>query len=346
MKKMLLLVFILLIGAILVGCGSNSTSSNSSNTSNSEKVSGANTDEAETQEAEFTPEGPIRYIVGFAPGGGTDLTARTAARTLNDEGIVEESFTVENITGGGGVRALMELHSKGNENTLLQSVDLYAGMYMDDSNLNLDDFIPVAQIANNTLFMVVSGKSDYQSIDDLMKAMKEDPGKISIGLPSATDTVEVAKWYEIVESYGIEGDLRFIPHNGISEVVPELLGGRIDVALLVPPVIKGYLDKNELKALATLSEERLDLLPDIPTLKEQGVDVTFYRPQGVFLKAGVGEDVVSYWENALKEMTETDSWKSFIENQMFINEFKGREEYTEWMETEGKIYSEFLESQK
>ncbi|OLO38034.1 hypothetical protein BTR23_12865 [Alkalihalophilus pseudofirmus] len=337
MKKGLLLIIISFLGIFMLACNTTTSNSGSSAETNTGEVN---------EEAEFSPEGPIRYIVGFAPGGGTDLTARTVARTLSDEGIVEEAFAVENITGGGGVRALMELHNNGDENTLLQSVDIYAGMYMDDSILNLDDFIPVAQIANNTLLMVVSGKSDYQSVDELLNAMQEDPGQILIGLPSATDTVEVAKWNEIADAYGIEGDLRFIPHNGISEVVPELLGGRIDVALLVPPVIQGYLEKDELLSLATLSQERLEVLPNVPTLNEQGIDVTFYRPQGVFLKAGVGEEVVSYWENALKEMTATESWKTFIENQMFINEFKGSEEYTEWMETEGKLYSEFLKSQQ
>ncbi|MDV2685591.1 tripartite tricarboxylate transporter substrate binding protein [Alkalihalophilus lindianensis] len=339
MKKSILFAFLFIMGAFVVACGS--TSSVTSNEEGSADTNTETTDEV----AEFTPEGPIKYIVGFAPGGGTDLAARSAARTLNEEGIVEESFAVENITGGGGVRALMELRNKGDENTLLQSVDIYAGMYMPDANMRLDDFIPVAQIANNTLLMVVPSDSEYQTVDELMNAMKDDSKQIFIGLPSATDTVEVAKWNEIAESYGIESELRFIPHNGISEVVPELLGGRIDVALFVPPVIKGYLDSDELNALATLSTERLEVLPEIPTLVEQGSDVYFYRPQGVFMKAGISEEAVSYWENALKEMTMTDSWKEYIESQLYIDEFKGRDEYTEWMDTEGRRYSEFLNSQ-
>ncbi|MFC0273358.1 tripartite tricarboxylate transporter substrate binding protein [Metabacillus herbersteinensis] len=332
MKKSKLLIMISLLTAFMFGC--------SANTSN--EASDNNTGE----QAEFTPEGPIRYIVGFAPGGGTDLAARTVARTLNESGIVEESFAVENLTGGGGVRALMELSNKGDGNTLLQSVDIYSPMYMEGSKLKLDQFIPVAQVANNSLLLVVSKNSEYKSVDELFNAIKEDPGKVSIGLPAATDTVEVVKWNEIAKSYGIASELKYIPHNGISEVIPELLSGRIDAALLVPPVAKGYLDSKELNALAAMSDERLEVLPDIPTLKEQGIDVTFYRPQGVFLKAGVGEEVVAYWENALKEMTESEEWKTFINNQMYINEFKGSEEYTEWMETEGKNYSEFLKGKK
>ncbi|MEQ6388041.1 tripartite tricarboxylate transporter substrate binding protein [Bacillaceae bacterium S4-13-58] len=331
MKKSILIVMISLLTLIMFGCSTDASNDGTSDQSG---------------EGGFTPEGPIRYIVGFAPGGGTDLAARSVAKTLNDTNIVEQPFAVENLTGGGGVRALMELQNKGDANTLLQSVDIYPAMYIPGSKVSLDQYIPVAQVANNTLLLVVSGNSEYQSVDELFNAIKEDPNSISIGLPSAANTVEVVKWNEIAKSYGIDSKLKFVHHNGISEVLPELLGGRIDAALLVPPVAKGYLDTNELTALASMSDERLEVLPDIPTLKEQEIDVTFYRPQGIFLKAGVGEEVVSYWEGVLKEMTQTESWKSFTKKQMYMNEFKGTEEYTKWMKMEGGKYGEFLKTLK
>src|SRR5699024_5149128 len=299
---------------------------------------------SDSEDGSYSPDDNLRYIVGFAPGGATDLTARTVVKTLNGEEIVDASINVENLEGAGGAKSLMEMKSKGDEDTLLQMVDIASAIYQGDADVTLDDFIPVAQVANNTLLLVVSPESGYESIEDFLDELKKNPEDVSIGLAGKTNQFEALKWNEIAEEYGIEGDLNFIPSGGTSEVIPEVLSGRIDAGLFVPPVVESYLDTGELKALGALSEVRLDFLTDIPTFQESDIDVTFYRPQGLFLKGDVSEEAVSYWEEKLEEMTETEEWKSFLDKQMFIDEYLTREEYTEWLEEEGEAYQKYLDS--
>src|SRR5699024_10366576 len=124
--------------------------------------------------------------------------------------------------------------------------------------------------------------------------------------PTSSDYFQINK---IAIELGFDGDEDFdvVPLDGEPEILTNILGGRFDVALVSPTNANEY--SEELRALAVLSEERMDSLPDIPTLVESGVDVIGTRSRGLWIGNGVSQEVVKFWEKAMKEMIETEVWE-------------------------------------
>jgi len=318
---MLALPAIAMALASVTACGSNSGTSDGSNG--------------------YEPGGSTDYLVGFKAGGGTDLTARQVTKLLSDEGIVDTQFSVQNLTGSGGLQAYTTLAKRGGDDALMQLVDIPSGLYVDDSNVSWKEFDVLGQVANNALLVVVPKDSPYETAKDLFAAMDQE--NVAIGLPSTTDSREAGKWYEMAEGFGVENaDINFVPSAGISAVVPEIISGRNQAALFVPTVAQDLIKSGKVKALAVTSEKRLDEFSDVPTLQEQGSDVTFYRPQGVAIAASASAEAKEYWIDAIKDLTETDAWKTFTSENGYINEYKTPGEYDEWLDTEIQAYENYL----
>ncbi|MCZ2857783.1 tripartite tricarboxylate transporter substrate binding protein [Blastococcus sp. VKM Ac-2987] len=291
----------------------------------------------------YSPAGTVRYLVGYQAGGGTDLTARQAAETLESEGVVDARFTVENLTGSAGLQAFTTLVRQGDDDTVMQLVDIPSGLYVEGATVEMDDFVPIGQVATNALLIVVPADSPYQSAEELFTAMEESDDVV-VGLPSTIDSREAGKWYQIAEGFGVSPEINFVPSAGISEVVPELLAGRVSAAMMVPNVAQSHLESGQIRALAVTSTERLEDYPDVPTLGEQGSDVTFYRPQGLVMNAAASAEAQEYWTDALKEMTETDAWAEFLSNNGYVSEYKAPDEYQEWLDEEVAAYEKYLAS--
>lgn len=183
---------------------------------------GAGTD-ASTSAAEggYQPESTVRYLIGYAAGGGTDLTGRTVVSELVDSDIVDARFTVENLPGSAGLQAFTTLARQGDDDTLMQLVDIPSGLYIEGATVELDDIVPLGQVATNALLIVVPANSPYQSVEELFTAMEESDD-VTVGLPSTIDSREAGKWYEIADGFGLGPEINFVSSGGISEVVPEI----------------------------------------------------------------------------------------------------------------------------
>jgi putative tricarboxylic transport membrane protein len=289
----------------------------------------------------YQPSGHVRYLVGFNAGGGTDLTARQAADILESEGIVDASFTVENLTGSAGLQAYTTLERQGDDDSLLQLVDIPSALYVDGASVEYEDFVPIGQMATNGLLIVVPADSPYQTAKDLFTAMDQGDDVV-VGLPSTIDSREAGKWYQIAEGFGVSPEINFVPSEGISEIVPEVLSGRISTAMMVPTVAQAHLESGDIRALAVTSEDRLEAYPDVETIQEQGSDVTFYRPQGIAMSADASDEALDFWTDAVKKLTETDAWADFAEKNGYINEHKTPEEYQTWLDEEMAAYEDYL----
>ena len=196
------------------------------------------------------------------------------------------------------------------------------------------------------MIVTVGKKSPYQTIEELLDALKKDPSKIVISTSSSIDGGEPFRWHSIKQAYGIEKELNIMTTGGASESFQALLGGHSDVAMLTQSLLKGNVESGSLRPLAVLGNEHLELYPDVPTLKEKGYDVTYYRTRGFWSSGDISQEAVSFWENALKEMTETDTWKKFSEDQGMKIEFKGHQEYKDAILEEAPQYQEYLKTLK
>lgn len=292
------------------------------------------------------PNQDIDLLVGFAAGGGSDVVTRTVAKLLNEEGIIEENFVVENMPGAGGGLALMELKKRSDDpHVLLSMPDVGDPVWDGTIDADVSDFSLIAQLATDSIFIVVNSNSSYESFDDLVNDLKENPGSIDIGLGADVNSEEGHLWYEIAEAHGIDFlDLNFIPHDGGAEITSALLGGHIDATAVNPSSIAGHIEAEELRPLVVLSPERVEYFPDVPTLIEEGVDHVYVRARGIWGGGDLSEEVIKFWEDKLEELVNSESWQTdYIEKNLLVNDFKRSEEYEEYIIETAEKLEEFKE---
>jgi tripartite-type tricarboxylate transporter receptor subunit TctC len=216
------------------------------------------------------PEKMIRIVVPFAPGGGTDVIARTLAQEMAKN--LGATLIIENKPGAGTIIGTQTVAaSEPDGYTLLMGTfanavnpTLYAKLPYDPHT----DFAPVALIARSFNIIVVNSASPIRSIADLIAAAKSDPDKLSYGTYGTGTSAHLAG--ELFKSLA-KVNLTTVPYKGAAPAITDLLGGRIQVMFTTVASAAPLIAAGQLRALAVTSAERSPAFPDIPTVAEAGV---------------------------------------------------------------------------
>ncbi|SPA39633.1 putative extra-cytoplasmic solute receptor [Cupriavidus taiwanensis] len=258
------------------------------------------------------PEKPVKIIVSLPPGSGADTTARYIARHLGEK--LGQPFVVENKPGANSfiaARAVAEAPPDGytlfvaSNSPMVTNAAVYRNLPYDPAR----DFAPVARIARFPMVLAVPAASPYKTLENLVAAARNAPGKLNYA--SGTPTYQVA--LELFhESRGIHATP--IPYKGTSLAMSDLAAGSVDYTMAevsaVMPLIRGA----RVRALAVSSEQRLKDLPDVPTIAESGSKgYEAFAWTGVFAPARVPEPVVSRLSKAVREVMMSAESARFIE---------------------------------
>jgi len=216
------------------------------------------------------PHRIVRIVVPFAPGGGTDVIARTLAQEMAKD--LGASVIVENRPGAGtiiGTQAVAGSEPDGY--TLLVGTFAHAVNPSLNAKLPYDphkDFAPVALIARSFNIVVVNPKSPFQSIADLIAAAKADPGKLSYGTFGTGTSAHLAG--ELFKNMA-KVDLTTVPYKGAAPAITDLIGGQIQVMFTTVASAAPLIEGGQLRALAVTTTERSPAFPLVPTVAEAGV---------------------------------------------------------------------------
>ena len=216
------------------------------------------------------PERIIKIVVPFAPGGGTDVIARTLAQEMARD--LGQSVIIENKPGAGtiiGTQAVATSEPDGY--TLLMGTfanavnpNLYAKLAYDQHR----DLAAVALVARSFNIVVVNPNSEIRSIADLIAAAKSEPDKLSYGTFGTGTSAHLAG--ELFKSMA-KVNLTTVPYKGAAPAITDLLGGQIQVMFTTVASAASLVEAGQLRALAVTSAERSPAFPDLPTVSEAGV---------------------------------------------------------------------------
>jgi tripartite-type tricarboxylate transporter receptor subunit TctC len=239
------------------------------------------------------PSKPIRLIVPFPPGGGTDQLSRLIGQKLAET----EKWNVvpDNRAGAGGTLGIAELVRAqptgydmvmGQKDNLVVAPWLYKSAGFD----TIKDLIPVAHVAYTPVVIVARADSKFKTLKDVVAAAKAAPDAVTFGSPGNGTTIHLAG--ELFnQAAGIK--LRHVPYKGSNPAMMDLLGGNVDLLVSSVPSALQQIKAGKLRALAVTSAKRSSSLPEVPTVAESGypgMDVaTWY---GLFVPAGTPRDVV------------------------------------------------------
>ena len=252
--------------------------------------------------AQAYPSKPIRFIVPFPPGGGTDTISRALTQQIGKA--QGWTFAVENRPGAGGNLGA-DLAAKappdgytlvlGQTSNLSINPSLYARMPFDP----VADLAPVSLVASVPLVIVSNGKGAIRSIADLVRLAKASPGKLSFASPG-NGTVGHLAGVLLLRNAGL--DVLHVPYKGAGPALTDLLGGQVDLYLSTPAAASGHVKSGALHAIAVTSAQRERALPQVPTIAEAGYPAaTTQSWYGVLAPARTPAAIIELWNGAIQK---------------------------------------------
>ncbi len=244
--------------------------------------------------AQAWPAKPIRLVVPFPPGGGTDTIAREVSQRV--AAATGWTFVIDNRSGAGGnlgVDAVAKSAPDGHTLVLGQTSNLainptlYARMPYDPQK----DLAPVVVLAQSALVMVTGMGTPHKSVADVVAAAKARPGQLNFASPG-NGTVAHLTSELFQKAAGI--DTQHVPYKGAAQALTDVISGNVDLYMASVPTLIGQIRNGKLRALAVTSARRVDDLPSVATINESGFkgfdEVTWF---GLLAPAGTPRDVVA-----------------------------------------------------
>ncbi|MBU3624016.1 tripartite tricarboxylate transporter substrate binding protein [Polynucleobacter sp. AP-Latsch-80-C2] len=282
------------------------------------------------------PDRPIKVIVPFAPGGGTDLVARTLSVPMSED--LKQSIVIDNKPGGStiiGTDALAKSPADGYTlvvATLAHAVNpsLKAKLpYSQDK-----DFAPVILVGISPNVVVVSADSPYKTFSEFLTAAKANPGKLSFASQGGGTSAHLAG--ELFNS--IAGTkLTHVPYKGAGPALTDVIGGQVDVMFATASAVGSLVESGKLRALAVTTPTRstTPLLAKLPTVAESGVPgYSAGSWYGYFAPAGTPPAVINRLNASIKKGTQTSAFKARVESEGLIIKAGSPEEFAKFVKAE------------
>ena len=249
------------------------------------------------------------------PGGGWDFTCRQIGKIMYDIGAVDKPVQVTNMAGAGGGLAFNHVVAERNDDTDLiiaassatstrLAQNAYAGMTADQVRF-------VGAIGADPGVIVVGKDSPFQSLNDLVDAIKAEPGSVAFAGGSAVGGFDHLKPLMILQRAGFTDitKIKYIGVDGGADAITQTVGGFTQAMTGDMSEVVGFLKAGEIRVLAVLTEERVPGFEDIPTAKEQGFDVIAVNWRGLYIPKGVSDEVFNSWAEKLQMVADSAEWK-------------------------------------
>ncbi|TSA46121.1 MAG: tripartite tricarboxylate transporter substrate binding protein [Deltaproteobacteria bacterium] len=287
------------------------------------------------------PEKPIEFVTHSAPGGGSDIFARRVADMAAQNKIFSVPLVVVNKSGGSGAVATGYVATKKDEPYMIfaTTISIYTTLAKGEVNVTLGDYTPICALVQDPNILAVRTEAPYKNVKEFIAAAKKKRKGLNQGLASLGATDHILS-HRIQKITGAEFNI--VSFKQGTEANMALLGGHVDFGLGNPSEMAGQMEAGKLRALATATDKRLPYLPKVPTLKEEGIDVSIAQIRGIWGTKNMPKEAVQYLETGFNRLTKTEAWKKYLEDELVLDAFMGSAEYSKWLEKELKNYTQEL----
>ena len=279
------------------------------------------------------PSKPFRIIVPYTPGSPNDVLARLLAQQLQAK--LGQAVVIDNKPGGSttiGSKAAAAAPPDGY--TLLLSSSALVIEPILTKQIEYDpqkDFAPIAFIARTSMLLTINAQVPANSVEEFVAYAKANPGKLSLGFAQGTVSQLIAEYFNRLHKL----DITSVPYRGGALVIPDMLGGRIHMYWPSPATVLPLIREGKIKALASSSPERNPDLPDVPTLKELGLDelsLEFWA--GVWAPAGTPADIVEKLNSAINAALQSPEMVASMQKLGFEYRIGSSRDFADFVATE------------
>ena len=322
-KKAVLGVVIAILLGIMGACSSSQTDNSAEN--------------ADTKKSSNYPLKPIEVVVPAGAGGDTDLNTRIMAKYLEKE--LGTSIVVSNVAGAGGTTGTKKvLDAKPDGYTVLAFHNsLLLNNIFGHANYTYSDYkIAGIGVIDQSNTFVTSKNAKFKDLKSLIDYAKKNPGKVNVATEVGGMTYMQIKEFE--KKTGVKFNI--VDVGGASDKIAALLGGRVDILPTSLGLIKSYIDSGDFVPLGILADKRLEGAPDVPTFKEQGVDMSIDKVFYWAFPKDTPDEIVKTLSDAMKKVTENKSYQEEIKKSLLEPIFLDSEEATQKLKEIDSQYRE------
>lgn len=286
----------------------------------------------------------LRIIAPAKPGGGWDQTARSLAEVITASGAT--GVTVENVPGAGGTVGLAQLidQEKGKPNVLMvNGLVMLGAILTNQSPVDLSMTTPIARLTGEYEVIVVPAASEIKTLADLTAKLKADTGSVAIGGGSAGGTDHILAGLVAKAAGGDVTKLNYVPFSGGGEALAAILGGHVVAGISGLSEWSGQIASGELRVLGISAPERQAGI-DIPTLKEQGVDVVLANWRAIVAPPGLDEGQKKALLDTVDAAVKSDAWKKVLADKKWTDLYLPGDDFAKLLAEETALTTEVLKS--
>ena len=262
----------------------------------------------------YRPSRPIEIVVHSALGGGSDVFARAVVEMIEREKLLPQRIEIVNKTAGAGLEAMAYLAGKkGDDHTIAIFTNTWVATPLTSkaAKYTVKDLTPLVRLVLEPTIAVVNASSPYKSMNDFVEAAKKSPGSLKQAGGSVT-AIESLTGLLIQSATGAKWT--FVSTPAVKDRISNLLAGNVQIIIPQPQDVNEHILSGRLRPIAALTEKRLTVLPDVPTIKEQGISMPIIaNARGFLAPPGISGEVVAFWEEFFAGLVRTPSWKQYVE---------------------------------
>ena len=272
------------------------------------------------------PERPVKLIVPWAAGGDTDAIFRPFGQQLQKH--LGQTVVVANVTGASGTKGAKEAKESPADGYTLYAVHdyIHSTYYAGVADVQYSDFEPICLISSTASVLTASPKTPWKSWQEFLADAKKRPGEITVGATLAS----TSHFFPALIEQAAKVKFKYVSYEGLAPRMNAILGGHIDLtdSNLTQ---KGKVEAGQLKFLAIATEKRHKSMPNVPTLKELGVNVVYDVNRGIMAPKGTPRDAIAKLEKSCAAAAKEPAFAEAMAKQGTDVRYMGRAQYTKWL---------------
>jgi len=290
----------------------------------------------------WVPTREVEFVVPFAVGGGADLLARVIHKIIIDDKLVPVPIRLDNRPGGGGATGIGYITSRkiGDPHTIvLVNGTTQITPILNPAAKTLSEVRPVMNVMLDDFLLFVKGDAPWKDARDLVATAKSRPPKsIAFATGGTTDVMAVT-----IFAKATGAEYNTLSFNSGGEALTQLLGGHVQACMGNPLEFMGHLQSKAVKALGVFRDSRFAALPDVPTMKEQGIAApNFQMWRGMAVPRGVEDGPARYWEGVFAKVVQTPAFKKYIAENIAVEAPIPGAQFAKFLEDQEKLYRDLL----
>lgn len=286
--------------------------------------------------AQDYPHDDVTLITHSRSGGGTDVFLREMVQFLGP--VMGVNFAVENVRGGSGAKAMARLAQAPADGSIFYGTTptFINTSLLADLEHDWNDLEGVVNVFLDPQVVYVRADSEYENLTQLVDAATANPRDVRFGVttPGSLDRQVMEKFKALT---GVTSPV--ITHDGGGELLISVLNGTVAVGIGEIQELESQLEAGEVRLITTYTDGRLDTFPDVPTAREQDIDLVVEKFRGIAGPKGLPDDIKAMWLDAINEVLENEEFRAWYSAQSLVPTVMGAEEYNEFL-------ADFAEDQK